>query len=327
MLRVVTVGAGYFAAFHHEAWQRHPQTELVGVVDADPAKKADFTSLGAALDAKPDIIDIASPPPSHAALVREAIAAGPRAIICQKPFTTSASEAAALAREADAAGIPLIVHENIRFQPWYRRMKEAMGELGDIHQLSFRFRTGDGQGPRAYLDRQPYFQTMPRLLIQETAVHWIDTFRFLLGPIEGVYADLRHLNPAVTGEDAGHVLFSFDGGVRGVFDGDRHLDHDTPDPRLTFGEALLEGTEGTITLTGDGALSQRDFGAREARIIFPPNSWPGFAGDCVYALQAHVVSALLGHGRFENEARDYVAVREVEEAIYLSHEEKRWVAT
>ena len=36
-------------------------------------------------------------------------------------------------------------------------------------------RFGDGQGPRAYLDRQPYFQTMPRLLVHETAIHWIDT--------------------------------------------------------------------------------------------------------------------------------------------------------
>ncbi|MEL6915763.1 MAG: Gfo/Idh/MocA family oxidoreductase [Pseudomonadota bacterium] len=327
MLRVVTVGAGYFAAFHHDAWRRHPQTELVGIVDADPEKAPDFPSLTAALEAAPDIIDIATPPPSHAALVREALAAGPRAIICQKPFTTSADEAKALAEDADAAGIPLIVHENIRFQPWYRRMKEIMGTLGDIHQLTFRLRPGDGQGPEAYLDRQPYFQTMPRLLVQETAVHWIDTFQFLLGPIEGVYADLRHLNPAVAGEDAGHIIFSFAEGRRAIFDGDRHLDHDTDDPRLTFGEALLEGTEGTIALTGDGTLLRRAFGAREARVVFPPNAWPGFAGDCVYALQAHVVSALLGHGSFENEARDYVTVREIEEAIYRSHAEKRWVAT
>ena len=31
---------------------------------------------------------------------------------------------------------------------------------------------GDGQGPRAYLDRQPYFQQMPRFLIHETAIHY-----------------------------------------------------------------------------------------------------------------------------------------------------------
>ncbi|MEO0763052.1 MAG: hypothetical protein AAFZ09_14815, partial [Pseudomonadota bacterium] len=60
----------------------------------------------------------------------------------------------------------------------------------------------DGQGPDAYHARQPYFQRMPRFLVHETAVHWIDTFRYLMGEAETVYADLRRLNPAIAGEDA-----------------------------------------------------------------------------------------------------------------------------
>ena len=56
-------------------------------------------------------------------------------------------------------------------------------------KLTFRLRTGDGQGPDAYLSRQPYFQKMEHFLVHETAVHWIDTFRFLLGDINAVYAD------------------------------------------------------------------------------------------------------------------------------------------
>ena len=35
----------------------------------------------------------------------------------------------------------------------------------------------------AYLERQPYFQTMPRFLVHETAIHLVDVFRFLLGEI------------------------------------------------------------------------------------------------------------------------------------------------
>ena len=34
---------------------------------------------------------------------------------------------------------------------------------------------GDGQGPDAYLARQPYFQAMERFLVHETAIHLIDT--------------------------------------------------------------------------------------------------------------------------------------------------------
>ncbi|MEM6896464.1 MAG: Gfo/Idh/MocA family oxidoreductase [Pseudomonadota bacterium] len=333
-LRVITVGAGYFAAFHHEAWQRHPETTLTAVVDTDFDRArgvgvAAFATLSEALSAgSVDIIDIAVPPVAHAALVRQALAVKPRAIICQKPFGTSLDEARTLAAEARAAGTPLIIHENIRFQPWYRKAQALIedGTLGDIHQITFRFRTGDGRGPEAYLDRQPYFQTMPRLLIHETAVHWIDTFRYLLGPIEGVYADLRKMNPVIAGEDAGHVVFTFGDGKRAFFDGNRLLDHKTDNPRLTFGEALIEGTAASLALTGDGSLSLRRFGEQDPTMALAPATYTGFAGDCVYALQNHVVAALHGRAEFENEASDYLAVREAEEAIYRSAEEKRWVA-
>ncbi|MEL6689263.1 MAG: Gfo/Idh/MocA family oxidoreductase [Pseudomonadota bacterium] len=333
-LRVLCVGAGYFARFHHDAWARHPDTELIAVADPDTARAKAvgvpaYPSLAAALEAaRPDIIDLIVPPGAHAALVHEAIAAAPKAVICQKPFGSSLEEAEMLAEAAESAGVPLIIHENFRFQPWYRAAKEMLDDsaLGTLHQLTFRLRTGDGQGPEAYLDRQPYFQKMPRLLVHETGVHWVDTFRYLLGPITGVYADLRRMNPVIAGEDAGHIVFDFDGGVRALFDGNRHLDHASDNTRLTFGEALIEGTEGTLSLKGDGALHLRRFGEKEAQMVFEPRPWTGFAGDCVYALQAHVVAAVLGQGPFENTARDYLTVRHIEAAIYQSAEEGRRIA-
>ena len=160
-LRVGVLGAGNFAAFHHEAWQRIAGAELVAVADRDVDRAAAvgvaaFGDVDAMLaQARPDILDIATPPPSHAEAIRAGLAAGVRAIICQKPFATSLAEARRLADEAEAASIPLIIQEKSRFQPWYREMRKAVdqGELGAVHQMTFRLRTGDGQGPRAYLDR------------------------------------------------------------------------------------------------------------------------------------------------------------------------------
>ncbi|MEQ3679943.1 hypothetical protein [Pseudophaeobacter sp.] len=85
-----------------------------------------------------------------------------------------------------------------------------------MRQVTFRLRPGDGQGAEAHLDRQPYFQNMPRFLVHETAVHWVDTFRYLLGNPLSVYADLRRENPVIAGEDAGYVLFDHRDGVRAV---------------------------------------------------------------------------------------------------------------
>jgi hypothetical protein len=52
--------------------------------------------------------------------------------------------------------------------------------VGPRLYFGFRMRTGDGRGATPYL-QQPYFREMPRLLLYETAVHFLDTFRFLGG--------------------------------------------------------------------------------------------------------------------------------------------------
>lgn len=325
-LRVACLGAGYFARFHYDAWTRVPGVTLVGAADHDRERAAAtgvpaFGGLEEMLDATyPDVLDIITPPTTHASAVRTALAAGVSTIICQKPFTQSLEEGRAVAAEANAAGATLLIHDNFRFQPWYRAMRAAIdaGDIGDPRQLTFRLRTGDGRGPDAYLDRQPYFQTAPRLLVRETAVHWIDTFRYLLGDPVGVYADLRRENPVIAGEDAGYVLFDYASGARALFDGNRLLDHKTPNGRLTFGEALLEGTDATLTLAGDGSVLRRTFGSADETVVLPASTYAGFAGDCVHALNAHVAAAIRSECPFENRASDYLRVHEIEEAVYAS---------
>jgi len=189
MIKVACLGAGYFSQFHLDGWRRIEEVSLVGVADLDreKAQATDapaFTDLDAMLsDTAPDILDVIVPPSGHAAAIRAGLAANVKAIICQKPFCTSLAEARDMAALAKAHNIPLIVHENFRFQPWYRTIKKAIdaGAIGQPLQGTFRLRPGDGQGKDAYLARQPYFQQMERFLVHETAVHWIDTFRYLFG--------------------------------------------------------------------------------------------------------------------------------------------------
>ena len=327
-IRVACVGAGYFSQFHYDAWARIDGANVVGACDMDLARAkatgaAPYDDLDQMLaTTMPDLLDIILPPPAHAAAIRTALAAGIKWIICQKPFCTDLREARTIVAEAKAAGARLIVHENFRFQPWYRAIKAEVeaGNIGDVQNATFHLRPGDGQGPRAYLDRQPYFQAMPRFLIHETAVHWVDTFRYLFGPITHVYADLRRLNPAIAGEDAGHVIFDHASGVRSLFDGNRHLDHVADNLRCTMGEAWVEGTGGTLTLQGDGWLTRRAFGDSDVTVLQGEDVWQGFGGDCVHALQSHVIAAMQGAGTLENEAADYLNVLAIKDAIYASAE-------
>ena len=325
-IRVACVGAGYFSQFHFGSWARMTGVSVVGACDRDLDRAAatgapPFDTLQTMLEAtQPQVLDIILPPPAHADTVRAALGAGIKWIICQKPFCTDMDEARTITSEAETAGARLIVHENFRFQPWYRAIKSEIegGTIGTVLNATFRLRPGDGQGPRAYLDRQPYFQDMPRFLIHETAVHWVDTFQYLFGAVDSVYADLRRINPVIAGEDAGHVIFDHVGGVRALFDGNRLLDHAADNTRRTMGEALIEGTGGTLTLTGDGRVTRRAFGSQAAVEVLGPDTWDGFGGDCVHALNTHVIDAINGKGPLENEAQDYLSVIAIKDAIYRS---------
>lgn len=329
-LRGAAVGAGYFSAFHLDAWGRLPDVEIVAVCDRDPVKAAaardqfqiarSYDDPAMMLDAeRPDFLDIITPPESHLELVRLAAERG-IAVICQKPLAPTLAEARAMVEAARSADVRLMVHENFRFQPWHREIKRLLdaGTIGArLHSLNFRTRTGDGWGENAYLDRQPYFRAMPRFLVRETGIHFIDTFRFLGGEVERVFARLKRLNPSIAGEDRALVLLEFRGGALGVWDANRYNEPDADDPRYTLGEFLVEADGGSIRLGQDGSLTIQPLGerAREHRYEHPRI---GFGGDCVRATQRHFLDQLRSGRPFETEASVYLRNLVIEEALYES---------
>ena len=333
--RVAIVGCGYFAQFHHDAWRRLPDTRVVAVCDHDVGKAQAVVSEhhpGAMVfddprrmlaELSPDLVDIVTPPATHADLVAACAAVGAD-VICQKPLAPTLAEAEAIVRVAESSGIRLAVHENFRFQPWYREARRLLerGDLGKPHSIAFRMRPGYGQGPDAYRSRQPYFQTMPRFLVFETGVHFIDTFRMLMGEPVSVYARLRRINPALAGEDAGYVLFDFESGATGLFDGNRLNDHCAENTRLTMGEMWLEGDRGVLRLDGFGRLFLKPHGGEEAEHGY---AWDrrGFAGDSVLATNRHILDAWRSGGAALNQGRDYLRDVDLVEAVYRSHETGR----
>lgn len=329
-MKVAVAGCGYFSRFHHRAWARMPDVALVATGDRDGAKAramADAIGIPAAFDdaaamldtVRPDLLDIAAPPQAHLALIREAAVRG-IGVICQKPFCTSLAEAESAVAMAESAGILLVVHENFRFQPWYAQVKRLLdsGALGTPYQLTFRLRPGDGQGPRAYLDRQPGFQSMPRFLVRETAIHQIDLFRHLFGEPAGIYASLQRRNPAITGEDSGMLLLDWEDSRRALFDGNRLADHRARNRRLTMGEVTLEGSAATLFLDGDAGLWLRPHGSNDpARVPYAFDDID-FGGDCVFRLQRHVIDHIRHGTEVMNTGRDYLANLRIEAAAYES---------
>ncbi len=336
-VRVAVIGAGYFSQFHAQGWTAIDQAALVGICDADVNKAAEFAhrfaipavfgDAGAMLDAlRPDLVDIVTPPPTHLPLVRACCERG-IAVVCQKPLAPCYEEAVQLVDASERAGIKLIVHENFRFMPWYREARRLIDArmLGSLHAIAFRLRPGDGQGAIAYLDRQPYFQAMPRFLVYETGIHFIDTFRYLMGEVSAVYARLRRVNPVIAGEDAGYIVFEFASGATGLFDGNRLNDHAASNPRRTMGEMWLEGEAGVVRLDGDGRLWWKPHHEEESEHAYDRGD-ASFGGGACTALQRHVVHHILDASPAENTGRAYLVNFRIQEAVYQSHAQCRRIA-
>ena len=328
-LRGVAIGAGYFASFHYDAWARIPDVEIVAVHDLDASRAQrvrDRHGLQRVADdwramieeERPDFVDIITPPAVHEEMCAFAAARGVH-IVCQKPLAPTLDEARRLVASADSAGVRLMVHENFRWQPWYRaaRRVQADGTIGDFTHVHVMTRLGDGWRADAYLDRQPYFRDYPRLLLYETGVHFVDTFRFLLGEVASVHAHLRRLNPAIRGEDAGQLFLRFAGGATAVWDANRYNETEAASPRYTFGEMRIDGTGGHLTLDASGTIRIKPLG-EPARELDYPHEDRGFAGDCVYAVQRHFVDCLRSGAPFESHGHDYLKTIEVVEAAYES---------
>ena len=259
-----------------------------------------------------DFVDIATRPDTHKAL---AYAAGERRIpaICQKPMAPDLESAVEMARAAECMEVPLMIHENWRWQPWYREAHRriAAGDIGMPVSYRFRHRQRDGVGPEPY-PNQPYFKDMPRLLMHETLVHYIDTARFLFGDIAGVYARTRRKNPIIKGEDGALILLDHNMGAAGVIDGNRYLNPEVPGPAM--GEAWIDGDENWIRVEANGRLYLG------AEVVWEPATLEGYKGDSVKATQQHFVDCLRSGEPFETGATDYLDTFSAVEAAYRSAE-------
>jgi predicted dehydrogenase len=325
----VGIGAGYFSRFHYEAWARIPEIEIAAICDRSDQKAREMMAAHGLprchpdwremIDAeRPDFLDIITPPDTHEEICDFAAKRGVH-IICQKPLAPSFQASCRIVENARANGIRCMVHENWRWQPWYRKVKEIQrsGVIGEFTHLHFRMRMGDGWGENAYLDRQPFFRDYPKLLVYETGVHFIDTFRYLLGEVTEVYANLRRLNPVIQGEDTGQVFFKFASGATAIWDANRYNEVESATPRYTFGELRIDAMGGHLTMDTESNIRIKLLGQVAYDVDYARNN-VNFAGDCVYATQRHFVGCLLSGQEFETNGVDYLNTLRVVDAVYES---------
>ena len=313
-MRGCLVGCGFFGQIHLEAWRRIEDVTIVGTCDADPTR-ATYEHLDRMLDElQPDFLDIATRPELHLDMVRAAVERR-IPVLCQKPLAPTWPDALAIVELAEAARVPLVVHENWRWQPWYRvvHAELAKGLIGPPVAYTFRVRKLDGDGPDAY-PAQPYFRAYPRLLLYETLVHHLDTARFLFGEIEEVYARSRRVNPLIAGEDQVLLLTHHANGLNGLLDGHRFLDLRPDSPPL--GDFTVDGIGASLQVDASGDVWL--WNGRERKSIWQNTVGQGYRGDSVRAVCRHFIDQLRGPRQWESTGRDYLRTVACVEAGYRS---------
>ncbi len=164
VLTVALVGGGKMAQHHARALSRlGPSVRVAGLCDpSDAAQTAmaaiipgitGYPDLGSLLQReRPDIVQIVTPPATHAALARQALEAGCH-IYVEKPFTETSAEAAEILRLAASRQLKVCAGHQLLFEPPARIAHSFLPALGRLVHVesyfSFRTvrRTPDGRTP------------------------------------------------------------------------------------------------------------------------------------------------------------------------------------
>jgi predicted dehydrogenase len=256
MLRGALIGCGMVSEFHLRAWKRIPEVEIVALCDRRPAR-AEAQARKHASDARVyssaelllkheslDFVDILSPPALHKAHCLMAMNAGVHAI-CQKPLCTDLADAVELIEAFGDFPKYLIVHENHRYRPWFRRVRELHenGFFGAIKYM--RLEQHDAHEPP-----EEYKTQAPRGVMLEYGVHLVDMMRALVGEPDRVSASFGRLNPRVGAESLAVAIYECNGAIV-------EIDVAWKSAPPEHGCLFIEGEQGTALYEGTMARGEQ----------------------------------------------------------------------
>nr|WP_196108422.1 MULTISPECIES: Gfo/Idh/MocA family oxidoreductase [unclassified Ochrobactrum] len=322
------IGCGFFAINQMHAWKDVSGAKIEAICDRDPERlkivgdqfgiERRYTDAKALFaDGGIDFVDIATTVASHRALV-ELAAAHKVPAICQKPFAKTLDDAKAMVKVCDEVGIPLMVHENFRWQTPIQAVRTALdsGVIGASFWGRFSFRSGFD-----VFSGQPYLAEGERFIIEDLGIHTLDIARFILGDVTSLVARTKRVNPKIKGEDVATILMDHENGATSVVDVSYATKHET-DP---FPETLIEldGTEGSIRLYQGYRLEVITSGGTTVSDVSPKllswasRPWHNIQ-ESVFAIQQHWVDKLASGAETSTSGADNLKTFALVEAAYDS---------
>ncbi len=336
-LRFAILGTGFWARFQLAAWKELDGVECVALCDRTRSKAealAHRFGVPAVHDdpeelirrERLDFLDVITDVDTHPRLVRMAAAAR-LPVICQKPLAPSLLEAEGMVAACREAGVPLLVHENWRWQSPIRQLKRVLD--GGLIGKPFRARI-DFMSAFPVFDNQPFLRDLKQFILTDIGTHILDVARFLFGEAEGLSCLTHRIHREIQGEDVATVLLAMKEGATVTCNmayAGTPLEHD----RFPETYLFIEGEKGSAELgpdywvrvtTADGTLARR----------FPPirHAWADPAYDLIHAsivpCHANLLAALRGEGQAETTGDDNLQTLKLVFAAYQSAAERRWIS-
>ncbi len=330
--RVALVGFGLAGSvFHAPLIEAAPGLRLATIVTSNEERagraRSSYPEAEVVDDAEPlwarssdhELVVVATPPSSHAALAAGALERG-IPVVVDKPLAPSAEAARALVEEAERRGVPLTVFQNRRWdsdQLTLRRLLDE-GALGNVHRYESRFeRWRPELRPGSWRESTPPAEGGGVLL--DLGTHLVDQALTLFGPAAEVHGEVDSVRGGASDDDV-FIAIRHEGGVHSHLWASSVTAAPGPRLRVLGGEAAfvvqeLDGQEDALA-AGKRPGDSGDWGAeppeRWGRLVRGEASepvpsehgaWPRF-----YVLLS---AALDGRGSLPADPRDAVATLEV----------------
>lgn len=329
-LRFAIFGAGFWAQYQLAAWRELKDVECVAIYNRTLAKAEalarKFNVPKTYADAeellhreKPDFVDIITDVESHSRFVLLA-AKHKVPAICQKPLAPNLAEAERMVAACREAGVPLLVHENWR---WQRPIRAAHNLLAEKSiGTPFRARIGMISGFPVFAN-QPFLKDLPQFILTDLGTHILDVARCLFGEASSVYCQIHRVHPDIKGEDVATVMMKMGPNQTTLLCEMAYAEN--PVEREVFPQTLMfvEGDKGTLEIAPDYWLRLTTAAGTSAR-RFPPCAYPWV--DPAYAVvQSSIVEChndmlrgLTGAGSAETTGEDNLRTLRLVFAAYES---------
>jgi predicted dehydrogenase len=225
-------------------------------------------------------------------------------VICQKPMSPDFESAKKMIKDTHDAGVKFFVHENYRWQPQFRRIKEIM-DSGIIGK-PFRCKTGFNTSYPVF-ETQPFLSELTHFALTDQGSHQFDVLRFLFGEAKSLYCISQRVNPKIKGEDVATTIIQMKNDVVCV----QEISFSSRLEREIFPQTLLliEGDKGSIklepelvikTTTKEGTTSEtvslRKYWWDNPRLSVEPPS--------IVAINNDILKDIAGKSKAENTGAD-----------------------